>query len=209
VSQPIDVRFDHLFAPGTDVITIGAIGLPSGRIVACDPYFCADAQPYARSVPPGEYPVQLRRVSSKSWGERIALARVLLQEGGEAERFEPAIRDSDEVGAFFVDAGVASFMDETTRASFARALSSYAVEHPDGNYYLDILQGELKRSATLPDDEYDLGLWAIHRVRGTTQDVAIFASGHGDGWYRSWWGISRHGDVVSLVTDFGLLTSSE
>jgi hypothetical protein len=39
-------------------------------------------------------------------------------------------------------------------------------------------------------------------------DVALFASGLGDGMYASYWGWSK-GELVCLVTDFGLFCDEE
>jgi hypothetical protein len=45
----------------------------------------------------------------------------------------------------------------------------------------------------------------LHQVPGSGLQVAIFTTGLGDGWYASWWGLDRDGEVTSLVTDFSLI----
>ena len=191
--------YDAAFAKGEDVISIGKLHLPSGRVVACDPFFAADARPFQRAVDPGDYEVQLRRVTSPEWGDRIALARLLVHPRTKAASFESA------GGGYSVDSGIGSFMDDETRAAFSALQMKFYQEHRSGNYYTDVLEKEFKKSAKQQDDPLDVGAWALHRVSGTKLNIAMFASGLGDGAYASWWGLSAGGDVVSLVTDFGLL----
>ena len=103
-----------------------------------------------------------------------------------------------------MDSGVASYMDEVTRAAFAEVLANHYRKHPDGNYYSDVLEAEFKRSAR-PDDPEDLGRWNVHLLPGTDLNIVMFSGGLGDGRYESWWGVGENGGVVSLVTDFRLL----
>ena len=197
-------QYEHAFASEADVITIGNLVLPSGLVVVCDPYFCVDAHYFSRRVPPGEYNVQVRRLTSPEWGERIALARLLIRPGEAVVSFEFATRGAGDSGRFLIDSGVASYMDEVTRAAFADVLASYYENHLEGNYYTDVLQSEFKRSALDQDNPLDRGNWNLHRVPGTELNIAMFASGLGDGAYVSWWGLAASGEVVYLVTDFGL-----
>lgn len=195
--------FERAFASDEKVITIGTLGLPSGSVVACDPYFCAGAQPFMRSVKTGESAVQLRLAKSQL-GERIAIARLLIRPDMEPAAFEPATRAGD-AGTFSVDSGTASYMDEVTRQAFAEHLAKYYRKNPDGNYYGDVIDAEFRKSSADPNNPGDAGKWALHRIPGTELTVAMFASGLGDGSYNSWWGLSTSGDVVSLLTDFGIL----
>ena len=196
--------YDDEFAAPHEVITLGGLLLPSGRVAACDPYFCASATPFARRVSPGGYEVQLRRVRSEEWGRRIALARIVFRPGARARAFEPAATEGG-VGAYFVDSGVGSFMDETTRQAFAELLANYYRANPRGNYYTDVLAAEFKRSADDPDDPGDIGRWNMHNLPGSGLNVAMFGSGLGDGSYESFWGVGEDGEATSLVTDFKIL----
>jgi hypothetical protein len=96
-------------------------------------------------------------------------------------------------------------MDEVTRTALTKVLADYHRKFPKGNYYTDVLAGEFKKSAIDPDNPLDLGMWNLHRVPATELNVAMFASGMGDGRYQSWWGLADSGNVVSLVIDFGLV----
>lgn len=187
------------------VVTIGELCLPTGRIVACDPYFCADAMPYSRIVARGRHSVQLRVVASPEWGRRVALARVLLEPRVKAITFEPAVTAADRPGSYFVDSGTGSFMDESARESFTDVFANFYRSNRQGNYYTDVLASEFKKSAINPTDSADLGLWTLHRLPKSELNVAIFSSGLGDGAYQSFWGLDRNGIPVSLVTDFRIL----
>jgi hypothetical protein len=198
--------YDAAFAIGQDVVTVGRLHLPSGRVVACDPYFCADATPFTREVPPGDYDVQVRRVDLEPWGPRIALARILFEPARPPVGYEAAVRDASDAGAYFVDSGTGSFMDEVTRQAFADVLAEYyGSGDRSANYYTDVLAAEFKRSAVDPDDPRDLGRWNMHRLPGSALNVAMFSTGLGDGSFESAWGVDGDGLVTSLVTDFRLL----
>lgn len=198
-------QYERMFASEADVVTIGKLALPSGRVVVCDPFFCASATSLSRPVPPGEYDVQLRRFTSSELGERIALARLLIGPGEPAVSFDIATRGPGDSRQVLVSSGIASYMDEVTRAAFAEVLVNYYRKHPDGNYYTDVLADEFKKSVLNRDNPHDPGQWNLHRLPGTELNVAMFASGLGDGSYASCWGLAATGEVVSLITDFGLL----
>jgi Protein of unknown function (DUF4241) len=198
-------RYERAFASDTDVVTIGKLDLPSGRVVVCDPYLCAEAHSFSRLAPPGEYDVQVRRLNSSEWGERIAFARLLIRPGDAVASFELATRGAGDSGRFLVNSGVASYMDDVTRVVFAEVLVNYYGRNPGGNYYTDVLEAEFKKSAVDQTNPLDPGRWNLHRLPGTELSVAMFASGLGDGAYQSWWGFAASGHLVSLVTDFLLL----
>ena len=199
------LKYDKAFASRYEVITIGKLHVPSGRIVACDPYFCASAVPFSRQVSAGDYDVQLCKVDSREWGQRVALARILFTSSKKAVSFENALQEFTHSGGYFVDSGVGSFMDELTREAFAEVLAEYYRSHPNGNYYTDILAAEFKRSAHNSQDPDDTGRWNVHYLPTSKLNVAMFASGLGDGSFESFWGLDAGGNITSLVTDFGIL----
>lgn len=200
-------QYENLFAPEADLLTIGKVTLPTGRVVVCDPFFCGDATCLSREVPPGEYDVQLRNLASEL-GQRIALARLVIRPNESATSFEMATYGADDSGHFFVNSGLASYMDERTRVAFADLLSDHYRKQSHANYYDDVLAQEFKKNAVNVGDPLDAGAWNLHRLPGAELNVAIFASGLGDGAYQSWWGLANSGEIVSLVTDFGLLDGS-
>jgi Protein of unknown function (DUF4241) len=196
---------DKLFCSNGQIVSLGSLHLPSGRIVACDPFFAGIALPFARTAPPGDHEVQLCMVTLPSFGERVALARVLFQPGKQSIRYEEALKEYADSSRYYVEAGLGSFMDEVTRNKFAETMARFYQERPEGNYYTDVLAAEFKKSATRPDDPRDVGKWNMHVLPDSGMNVAMFASGLGDGAYSSYWGLDDAGQVVSLTTDFGVL----
>lgn len=194
--------FDEVFVSRCETISLGQLSLPSGRIVACDPFFAGVAAPFARSVSPGEYEVHLCRADAGEQGERIALARILFQADRVPSIYEPAVLELANTNRYAVESGLGTFMDELTRQEFVDVMAAYYRDEPSGNYYADRLASEFKESALDPDDPDDAGAWAVHRLPGTQMNIAMFASGLGDGLFESFWGLDAHGEPVLLVTDF-------
>ena len=93
-------------------------------------------------------------------------------------------------------------MDEVTRQSFSEYLMEFYRAHPRGNYYGDVLSAEFKRNAR---SSQDIGKWVLHYLPEAGLNIAMFASGHGDGFFESFWGRNQSGEITSLVTDFGIL----
>ena len=196
---------DSLFStPDGELLSIGKLHVPTGFIAACDPFACDSTAAFSRRVPPGDHEVALHRVDMGDAGLRIASARLIIVPGAPVATIEAAeIQGNGPVG-YFVDAGLGAFMDEAARAELVRAIEAFYRDHPDGNYYDDILAPEFKRSALSPDSPGDIGDWAMHQMPGTVHNVAMFASGMGDGAYSSYWGLGEHGEIVALLTDFAI-----
>lgn len=198
-------RYEEAFSDADGVIVAGKLPVPSGQIVACDPYFCASAAPFLRRVPPGDYLVQLKIVALAEWGARIALARVVFDDTKKASRVEAAVMEDTGDSFYFVDSGVGSFMDELTRSEFSKVLSEHYRLNPSGNYYHDVLAAEFRSNAFDSKDPHDLGRWNFHHLPNSGLGIAMFSAGLGDGSYGSFWGLSETGDVLTLTTDFNLL----
>src|SRR5271170_6328653 len=186
------MRYEDAFGSGNEIFSIGKLHLPTGTIAACDPFFCADAIPYTRSVPPGSYVVQLRIAQPEGWGARVALARILFKAEAETVAIKQASSPAPWPSSFFVDSGLASFMDETARAAFANVLAKFYLAHPKGNYFTDVLLSELRDQAVASGFPGGSGRSCIHNLPRPGLNVAIFASGLGDGAYESFWGLDKH-----------------
>ena len=213
-----------------EVVEVGDVLLPSGKIIACDPsYLYEDIidTAFEMSVPPGSYPVSLSiaRFNTPEYGMRIACAKIQFRslyvnysqlplpavdgEGpggwglGIASIAEVAISwqmatrpgqniatlPFDHIFCYGVDAGLGCFMDHQTAF---RHVPSMVEDHLA--YYKD---GILK--ALYPTQ----GQWGIQSFEGG-MNICIFHSGWGDGCYASYWGLDAGGNVVCLVTDFGI-----
>jgi hypothetical protein len=201
----MDRDYDQLFRANGRILTIGTLRLPTGRIVACDPFFAGIALPFGRVARPGDHEAQICLITLSPYGERVALARILFQPEGRSIRFEEALKEFADTGHYYVESGLGSFMDEVTRQRFAEVMARFYQERPEGNYYDDVLAAEFKESAVKPEDSRDVGNWNLHALPGSDLNVAMFASGLGDGAYSSYWGLDEAEQIVSLTTDFGIL----
>lgn len=179
---------------------IGDVILPTGRIVAADPLVYPERPPFARAVPPGRYPVTLYVAQGRNAlamlrvaPGRIARWRIATLPGQDAAKLK-----GGEIYGYGVDAGLGSFMDAEAPAAMERR----GRENPKcDNYYDCVLSEELSANG----DDY-----VLHRpLKDLDVNVAVFSSGWGDGFYASYWGEDEAGNVLALVTDFGVLENGD
>jgi hypothetical protein len=77
------------------VRTIGQLHVPSGRIIACDPFVPMDRAPFTTAVPTGTHPVELSIARFPNDDERIAAARLRWSEVA-ADSWMVALRDGED-----------------------------------------------------------------------------------------------------------------
>lgn len=185
--------------PTLKLRALGEVVLPTGRIVACDPFIVSgDEEPFTRGVAPGRYPV-LVNVAAFEDQERVAYA-ILRFADRPPVRWEMALLPEQEVGTlgegeFFgygVDAGTGCFMDEAV----APVLGERATE--ENEYNGDFIE-EMEKTYV---HTWAWGSFVLDPATGA--NVVAFSSGWGDGSYPSFWGFDESGAVACLVTDFGI-----
>ncbi|MFI1659607.1 DUF4241 domain-containing protein [Streptomyces sp. NPDC020472] len=178
------------------VVEVGEQGLPTGRLVACDPfvYLGTDgAEPFTVEVDPGRYRVdaavatpvypsdrpETRRHTRIVVRDVPAVARELaLVPGG-----DPAELGEDEDFGYDVDAGTGCFYDASADGAFP------GTEDEEGAVW-----GVMETAGYGP---------AVFMAEGDDgHSLAGFASGWGDGCYPTWIGRDASGEVVCFVTDF-------
>ncbi len=188
--------------PTLKLHVLGELVLPTGRIVACDPFLVfGGEEPFTRGVAPGRYPV-LVNVAALEDDQRVAYAIVRFGERPPV-RWEMALlpgQDAATLGEseFFgygVDAGTGCFMD----AQVARVLAERATEENEHNG--DLLEA-MEKTYVHTWSWLDV---VLDPAKGA--NVVAFSSGWGDGQYPSFWGFDETGAVACLVTDFGLFWS--
>lgn len=182
-----------------EVVELGTFHF-ADRLVVCDPFHCRAAPALAANVPAGDARVRLRLADARGFGVRVGLARIDFQDTVETDH-GPAV-DHTGSDAFVVGSGLCCFLDERARQAFATRLERFYSDNPGGNYYTDVLAPELAVNGTPSRPEGD---WVIHRPGPGEPSVPIFASGMGDGAFRSFWGYAADGTPASLTTDFRLL----
>lgn len=199
----IKPRYEKTFGPANRIIRIGSLHVPSGKLVACDPFFAGIAVPFSRQVTPGQYEAEIAVKDLVEWGPRNAMARLVIDPNGRARTFESANLELADSNRYPVESGLGCFMDEVTRQHFTERLAKFYQANSSGNYYDDVLAKAFKENAD-PADPFDEGSWNMHVLPDSPFNVAMFASGLGDGSYESFWVLGERDAVIALVTDFNL-----
>jgi hypothetical protein len=198
--------FQRPTAPNRRVVDMGKLYVPSGRIYCCDPFLSDEVNPLEKTVPTGHFDVKLFLVTLPDWGTRIALASLIVSEHKPICWHEATYMiNKGRLSKFRVDAGLACFLDKETRELFVRVVDDFYKKNPEGNYYDDILAAEFTQNAE-PGNPRTCGDWDLHYpAKGNPRNIAMFASGLGDGSYASYWGLDAADQPAMLVADFELL----
>lgn len=176
----------------------GELTLTSGRVVACDPAYFYDTQPFTREAPAGTFPVTLSVAHFEDGDRRVAGALLRFREEPVAT-WELALHpgedaselDEGEIFGYPVDSGTGCLMDEET-ARLVAALT-------DEEEFFDAIADELEKTYE------DTWSWAaVGFDPDSGANVVAFSTGIGDGRYASYFGLDETGEVVCLVTDFSL-----
>ncbi|SFQ67047.1 DUF4241 domain-containing protein [Flavobacterium akiainvivens] len=194
-------------------IHIGDVNLPTGRIIASDPFFVDSQRPFSRTVEPDKYPVYIYMAEIDKLHHRIAYAKVKFRPE-EATKWILALTDDlteeelgslepDEFYGFPVESGLAAFMDEETSSQFIDKMDVFEEANPDADYYDEVLAEEFRLYSGKNNFSRDLGDWNDHSISNDTDNnLVMFASGWGDGYYPAYWGLNENGDTIELVIDF-------
>ncbi|HEY0152344.1 MAG TPA: DUF4241 domain-containing protein [Longimicrobium sp.] len=174
---------------------LGDLVLPTGQIVASDP-FIADDPPYTRGVAPGRYPV-LVNVALINTDSRVAYAilrfsrqRPVQWEMARYPKHDPATPGENEFSGYGVDSGAGCFID----AGAVRILVERTAA--DGGENQDLTQ-------RMAETYVDTWSWVNYVLDPDTgANVIAFSAGWGDGVYPSFWGLDETGAPVCLLTDF-------
>jgi Protein of unknown function (DUF4241) len=191
---------------GCDVVELGKLYMPSGKIFCCDPFLSSEVNAFERCVKPGYYDLKLCTIEVSDWGKRVALAALVFSDRKPLNWVKATYRIYNEsFTGFRVDAGLACFMDSETAELFRSVVDRYYEKYPDGNYYDDVLAAEFKKNAD-PTNPQHIGDWNLHYpINSDPRNIAMFASGLGDGVYSTYLGLDENEQPVMLVADFELL----
>ena len=168
--------------------------IPSGRIVACDP-FIAGGEPFRRSLAPGSYPLALA-VAQIDTDSRIAFAIVRFAATA-AAAWEPASivqnssnQENDVPESYGVDSATGCFCNPAVLKTIHECF-----EADIG--FSELLSSKMNSTAVTTRS------W-LH-LSSPVGSAALFTSGYGDGRYSSYFGIDAKQNTVALVTDFGVV----
>lgn len=187
---------------------IGDLVVPSGYIVACDPFVFFDSVAFTKQIPVGTYPVILSVANFNNNDQRVAYAKLQISN-------EPTINwemallpnqdistlKEDEFFGYPVDAGIGCFMDAETAMVFLKKLEDevWGEEYS----YSDFMLKEMEKNYVPTWD------WGNFRLEEAVGNLITFSSGWGDGAYPSYFGFDTRGNVTSLVTDFQVTSDAE
>lgn len=183
---------------------IGDIELPSGQIVAFDPFIGMEEEAFTKQVTSGKYPVHLNIIRYKNEDERIAFAMIKFSRK-KVISWEMALQQEqrinelqdDEFFGYGVDSGTGSFIDKES----LNTLLAYEKErqNEDSDYYI-YLEFEDDLNKTYKDTRS----WLVTTIKDNAS-ISMFSTGWGDGFYPSFWGLDENGEIACLVTDFLLI----
>ncbi len=183
-------------------LELGRLKIVSGKIAACDPFVqISDRLPFVQTVPNGDHAVKLAIVEGGINDGRIAYARVDFSTEP-AVTWKMALLDGQdsatlkegEIFGYPVDAGTGAFYDPKAGTVLAADL-----KRDENAWEAWQIAGEKNGK------DADLKPNFFLMLPAGELNVAMFASGWGDGFYASYFGYSRSGEVVALVTDFAII----
>jgi hypothetical protein len=218
---PVDPSVSGLFVEGArhrwesgsvsrlDLVPVGELNLPTGRVVPRDVYEWVDdtsaEDALALTLPVGSYPVTIavvhwdqpsdpatpapvRRVT----GVKLQLTGqdVVSWELGRTSEQETATVTETEFPGFYVDGGFGALFDVA------------------GLPFAGGLQDDLNELEAITERAYDEGA-LILQAGDSGAGILIFACGMGDGLYPTWVGRDSSGKVSCLVLDLELLSHGE
>lgn len=194
-------------------IHIGDVNLPTGKIIVADPFFSLEQRPFSRTVEADKYPVYIYMTEIDTLHHRVAYAKIKFRPENPS-KWVLALTDDltndeltdlgeDEFYGFPVESGLACFLDEETNTRFVAKMDELQEKNPESNYYDDVLSDEFREYSGKNNFSRELGDWNDHRPDADSDNnVIMFASGWGDGYYPAYWGLNENGDTIELVIDF-------
>ncbi len=212
----IDADFvKRIFGNASDLkqFTMGVCEFKTGKVITADPlYYLKNSKEVfikEKSIASGTYPVQVAVMDSDIAGLRIVGARLKVNEK-EAIQYELAKCLAEKNGklmttyaGFPVECGMGCFCDEQAAKSYRNFLSAWYQEHENGNIYTDYFEQLFKESyqkePTYQREGGDLLMWSNPL---DNSQIAMFASGLGDGYYTDFWGIDETGAICELIVIF-------
>lgn len=186
------------------IISPGDLYVPTGKLAAYDPLYDFQWEvPFSWETPTGRYPVKLYYFYDENWGLRIALAAVIFKEE-EIHTLEPASYHKKDFSfqddnAYAVEAGMGCFADLDSARLYTQKINELREKQGKAfNHYDHFIEIEMQKN-----QEFDyLNLFPYPDKEN---NIIMFSSGIGDGYYNSYWGLDKKQNILCLLTDFKLL----
>ncbi|SHG88973.1 Protein of unknown function [Chryseobacterium oranimense] len=209
---PVDLETyftsDEILEQKMQVMEIGNVSLPSGKILVRDPlvFLNAGEKPYFVQAPKGNFPVKIAVVKSEEWGDRYAAVKVeftkekpvLYREALIGIENLEGLNEGDYFG-FMVDAGLGCITD----AEVLPYIDKFLTELNVGNIYDDYFAEKFAKSyKEHPENQRELGDWINWTVPNTDYQIPMFASGFGDGGYPVYFAYDEKDEICGLYIQF-------
>jgi len=175
---------------------VGELLLPTGQLVACDPFVSPEMEPFSLPLPQGRFPVILS-VADIATDQRVAYATLRFGQSSPIAWDMMTVGDQDtstlkedECFGYPVDAGTGCFMDR----SAGRVLNDRTKEQ---NAFFETMIAEM--------DKTYRHTWSWLDMSFGDANLIAFSSGYGDGMYATYVGFDTDGQVTVVVTDFSVI----
>jgi hypothetical protein len=183
----------------TSVVQLGQIAFPSGKVTPKDTMVLDVECEVDRSIPTSLGDAEAVIAKFPSGDERVAFLRIKFHPQP-AERHVIAIRmigpqwHESYREAYPVDSGYGGFVDHVAQKEINALLEA------EDDKLAKKLHQELEQQ-TRPTWS-----WSNFEVKPGLR-ILVVSSGFGDGGYKTFYGLNAKGNVVSLVTDFGVIST--
>jgi len=199
---------DEIMGEKMEVMEIGNVSLPSGKVVVRDPlvFLNANEKPYFIDVPKGNFPVTIAVVKSEDWGNRYAAVKVKFTDQKPVRYQEALIGNEnleglkeDDFFGFHVDAGLGCIADAEALPEFDRFLAGLHVDNIYNDYFAGLFAQSYQDN---PKNQRDAGDWINWKVPNTEYHIPMFASGFGDGEYPVYFAYDANENICGLYIQF-------
>lgn len=202
IDEAAETKPPRVVSTAFRTLELGRLKIVSGKIAACDPFVQIGGRPaFVQTVPNGDHAVRLAVVEGGINSGRIAYARVdfstepaVTWKMALIEGQNSATLKDGEIFGYPVDAGTGAFFDPKAGEALAADLKK------DENAW-ESWQTAGERNGKEANLEPNFFLM----LPAGDLNAAMFASGWGDGFYASYFGYGRAGEVVAIVTDFAII----
>lgn len=209
---PVDLETyftsDEILEQKMEVMEIGNVSLPSGKVIVRDPlvFLNAGEKPYFVQAPKGDFPVKIAVVKSDEWGNRYAAVKVeftkekpvLYREALIGIENLEDLNEGDYFG-FMVDAGLGSITDAAVLPYFDTFRTHANVDNMYDDYFAEHFANSYQEH---PQNQRELGDWINWKVPDTEYQIPMFASGFGDGGYPVYFAYDVKGEICGLYIQF-------
>lgn len=199
---------DEIMGEKMEVMEIGNVSLPSGKIVVRDPlvFLNANEKPYFTEVPKGNFPVTIAVVKSEDWGDRYAAVKVKFTDQKPVRYQEALIGNEnlegvkeDDFFGFHVDAGLGCIADAEALPEFDQFLAGLHVDNIYNDYFAGLFAQSYQEN---PNYQREGGDWINWTIPDTRYKIPMFASGFGDGTYPVYFAYDENKKLCGLYIQF-------